>query len=53
MGESALASWGAAKFHSFHEDGAPKIPTNQAEKCDEVVEDQANAVVKSIRSTML
>ena len=36
MGESALASWGAARFHNFHEDGGPKTPTNQSEKCDEV-----------------
>ena len=36
MGESAIASLGAARFHSFHEDGGPKIPANQSEKCDEV-----------------
>ena len=36
MGESALASRGAARFHNFHEDGGPKIPKNQSEKGDEV-----------------
>ena len=53
MGESALASWGATRFHGFHEDGGPNIPTNQSEKCDEVSGgDQADEVVKSIRGTM-
>ena len=35
-GESALAPWRAARFHYFHEDGGPKVPTNQLEKCDEI-----------------
>ena len=24
------------RFHSFHEDGGPKIPKNQSQECDEV-----------------
>ena len=52
MGESALASWGAARFHSFHEDSGPKIPRFSQRSVMRSVEDQADEVVKSIRSTM-
>ena len=52
MGESARASWGAARFHNFHEDGGPRYPTISQRSVMRSVEDQANEVVKSIQSTM-
>ena len=52
MREFDLASWGAAKFHNFHEDVDPRYPKISRKSVMRSVEDQADEVVKSIQSTM-
>ena len=52
MGESALASWGAPGFTTLMRTVDPRYPQISRRSVMRSVEDQADEVVKSIRSTM-